>query len=125
MARAFVVSERQPDTTWKPTVAFLATPTRLDAKALPGDARRSAWLAAILAGAQKGAGTWEQWVDEGVNGIANGHDLWAVEVEPELTLEALYQREVLGMTPTPMSPPSLTPSTEVPELGGYRKVKPQ
>lgn len=124
MARAIVVSERQPDASWKPTVVFLATRARVDAKALPGDTRRDAWLTMKLATIRRGSGDWEAWVDEGLYGMANGHDTWAEEVEPELTVEALYQREVLGTTPRSLAPEALQPATSIPDgLGGYRKLR--
>lgn len=131
MARALVYLERQSDTSWKPTCVFLGTPTRVDARALPGDSRRDAWLAAQLAqrslpiGADGADGDWEDWIGRAVSMFANGHDSWAIEVEPEVTVERLFTREVLGAKPRTMAPPNLRPSDVPPEdLGGYKKVRP-
>ncbi len=133
MARALVTQERQPDGGWKPTIVWLATRDGIEAKALPGDARRENWKNAILSDAKRPrrdpfsneTGTWEDWIDWAANALANGHDSWAIEVEPELTLKALYEREILQVEPSPMTPPNLRPSTVVPEgLGGYKKVEP-
>lgn len=134
MPRALVTFERTPTGTWRPTAVWLATARKVEAKALPGDPRRTNWTNAILRDAQQPRtdpfsetqGTWEDWIEWAKGALANGHDSWAVEVEPEMTIDALYQREILDTTPTPMTVPNLRPSTEVPtNLGGYRKVEPQ
>lgn len=131
MARALVYNERQSDGGWRPTAVFLGTPARIDARALPGDARRDAWLAAQLAQSSKPVlpdgsdGTWEDWIGKAVDMFANGHDSWAIEVVPELTVERLFVREVLDAKPRSMTPPNLRPSEEPPaDLGGYKTVKP-
>ena len=133
MARALVTFERTGDGGWRPAAVWLASKDRLEAKALPGDSRRENWKNALLRDAQRPRpnnmseerGTWEDWIDWALNALANGHDSWAIEVEPELTLKALYEREILQVEPQPMTPPNLRPSTEVPEgLSGYRKVEP-
>jgi hypothetical protein len=70
-------------------------------------------------------GTWEDWVGWAANAFSNGHDSWAIEVEPELTLDALYEREVLNTTPTPITQPDVQPQTIVPtDFGGYKRVRP-
>lgn len=125
MARAMVISERQGDTSWKPTVVVLATRVRLDARALSGDTRRDAWVANMLDIAKRAPGqSWEDWIDAGVYAYANGHDLWADEVEPETTIAALFQREILGAEPAPITPPGVQPSDTLPELGDFEKVIP-
>lgn len=115
-------------------MVWLATRDRIEAKELPGDARRTNWKNAILRdasrprrdGMSEERGTWEDWIDWALNALANGHTSWAVEVVPELTIKALYEREILDVTPTPMTTPNLRPSTEVPTgLAGYRKVEPK
>lgn len=134
MPRALVSFERRPDGGWRPTTVWLATARKVEAKALPGDARRQNWMNAILRDAvvprtdpfAEETGTWEDWIEWAKNALANGHDTWAVEVEPELTVDALYQREILDTTPKPMTAPNLRPSAEIPQnLGGYRKVEPR
>lgn len=131
MARALVYLERQADTGFKPTAVFLGTPARVDAKALPGDSRRDAWVAAQLEQRSLPVmndgtdGTWEDWIGKAVDMFANGHDSWAIEVTPEVTVERLYTREVLGAKPRAMAPDNLRPSDEPPaDLGGYKKVRP-
>ena len=134
MARALVTYERTPDGGFKPTIVWLATRNLIEAKELPGDARRTNYKNAILKDAQRPRrdpfsqerGTWEDWIDWAMNALGNGHTTWAIEVEPELTVKALYEREILNVEPTPMSPPNLRPATVIPEdLGGYRKVEPR
>lgn len=134
MARALVTYERQADGGFKPTIVWLATRDRIEAKELPGDANRTNYKNAILKDAQRPRrdpnsaerGTWEDWIDWAADALGNGHTSWAIEVEPELTVKALYEREILNITPAPMTPPNLRPSTEVPEgLSGYRKVEPR
>jgi hypothetical protein len=94
--------ERQADASWLPTTVILATPRRLQGKVLPGDPNRVALLARILQNAlppridddTEERGDYEDWIDWGVHNLANGHTSWATEVKPEMTVDALYQREV-------------------------------
>jgi len=46
--RAMLLFERQADASWLPTTVILATPKRLQGKALPGSADRDARLAMLL-----------------------------------------------------------------------------
>jgi len=102
MARAMLLFERQSDASWLPTTVILATPKRLQGKALPGSPDRDARLAMLLKDARpprindqtKERGTYEDWITWGVYNLANGHTSWATEVKPEMTVDALYQREV-------------------------------
>ena len=102
MARALLLFERQADASWLPTTVILATPKRLQGKALPGDPNRDARLASILTNAlaprvndqTEERGDYEDWITWGVHNLANGHTSWATEVKPEMTVDALYQREV-------------------------------
>lgn len=131
MARALVTYERQADGGWRPTVAWLGTPKRLDARALPGDGARDAWMAGVLAQAHPPyldsgeQGTWEDWIGWALNALANAHDTWATEVQPAPTVDAIYVREILEAPAQRLSPARIEPSAVVPEgLEGYRKVKP-
>ena len=51
MARAMLIFERQNDTSWVPTIVILATPKRLQGRALPGNPDRDARLARYLSDA--------------------------------------------------------------------------
>jgi hypothetical protein len=109
--------ERQADTSWLPTTVILATPKRLQGKCLPGSPDRDARLASILQNAlpprvndfTEERGTFEDWISWGTYNLANGHTTWATEIKPEITMDALYQREVLDAvradTPADLSPP--------------------
>ena len=105
MSRAMLLFERQADASWLPTTVILATPKRLQGKALPGNADRDARLARILTDSlppwvndqTEERGTYEDWIDWGVYNLANGHTTWATEVVSEVTVDALYQREVLDV----------------------------
>lgn len=135
MARALVVHERTPDGGWRPVTVFLGVPNRLMGRTLPGSASRSAGLAYILAnavrpnldesGVTNQPGSWEDWIGGARNTLANGHDSWATEVDPELTIEALYKREVVGGSVTIATPDNIKPTDLVPDLGGYKTVRPR
>jgi hypothetical protein len=94
--------ERQSDASWLPTTVILATPKRLQGKCLPGDPNRDARLASILQNAlpprindqTEVRGDFEDWITWGVYNLANGHTTWATEIKPEVSVDALYQREV-------------------------------
>ena len=133
MSRAMLLFERQADASWLPTTVILATPKRLQGKCLPGSPDRDARLARILTDAlpprlnddNEERGTFEDWISWGTYNLANGHTTWATEITPEITVDALYQREVLDVVPKPITRPELQPTTEAPlNLGGYRKVHP-
>lgn len=141
MSRACVRFARQDDGSWKPVTVFLGTTRALQGKTLPGDPDRSGWLDAILASAEPPLlsddgsaerGTFEDWIGWAVGddargwpgALGNGHDTWVVEVKPELSIDQLYQREVLGNEPQGITRPELRPTTEPPtDLGGYKKVR--
>jgi hypothetical protein len=116
VARAMVQFERQADGTWMPWIVLLATPKRLQGKALPGDDNRDARLDRYLTGAipprmndnDETRGTMEDWIGWAVGdrthdwsgALANGHTTWATEVTPTVTVDDLYQREVLDAVQT-------------------------
>lgn len=105
MARALLLFERQADASWLPTTVILATPKRLQGKCLPGDLNRDARLASIVTNAlpprpndsTEARGDYEDWVDWARDAFANGHTSWATEVKPEITVDELFQREVLDV----------------------------
>lgn len=131
MARAMVTFERQADGGWKPTIVWLVTRHGIEAKDLPGDANRRNYKMTVLKDAQRPRrdpdsverGTWEDWVDWALNALGNGYTSWAIEVEPEPTVRALYEREILDVTPTPnRTPPG--PSSRVPEGNQRPRMSP-
>jgi hypothetical protein len=104
--RAMLLFERQADASWLPTTVILATPKRLQGKALPGSPDRDARLARILSDAlppriddqTEERGTFEDWITWGVYNLANGHTTWTTEVRPEITVEEVFEREVSSRT---------------------------
>lgn len=133
MAKAMLLCERQPDGEFKPVTVFLAVKNRLQMKTLPGSARRDAFVARVTAnpGPDKDPQTGqprsvEAWLENfALDAYSNGHATWTVMVEPTLTIDELYQREVLGIEPKRIVRPELQPTTEAPTtLGGRKKVKP-
>lgn len=127
MARAAVWLNRiGPE--WRKVGVFLATPRLLTGRALPGDADRQRWFESILDGATRPdrepyrpeRGTWEDWIEIALDAFSNGHDSMMVEVEPELSVDMLYDREVLGIAPRLQSPENLRPATDAPRLGGRK-----
>ncbi len=105
MARAMLLFERQADASWLPTTVILATPKRLDGRALPGSPDRDARLARILRDAlpprindqTEERGTFEDWISWGTYNLANGMTTWATEIKPEGTVDTLYEREVANV----------------------------
>jgi hypothetical protein len=103
MPRAMLLFERQADASWLPTTVILATPKRLQGKCLPGSPDRDARLTSILQSAipprindqTEERGTYEDWIARAVYNLANGHTAWSTEIKPEITVDALYRREVL------------------------------
>src|ERR1035437_5363729 len=94
--------ERQADASWLPTTVILATPKRLDGRALPGSPDRDARLAMLLRDAlpprindqTEERGTFEDWISWGTYNLANGMTTWATEIKPEGAVDTLYEREV-------------------------------
>ena len=119
MPRAMLLFERQADASWLPTTVILATPKRLQAKCLPGSPDRNARLARILTDAlpprlnehTEERGTFLNWVDWAINALANGHTTWATEVVPEVTVDVLFQREVVDVAPSGRRPNDVQTST--------------
>lgn len=113
---------------WRKVGVFLATPRMLLGRALPGDADRARWFESILDGASRPDreayspehGSWEDWIEVALDGFSNGHDSMMVEVEPELTVDMLYEREVLAITPTMQTRPDIRATEDVPRLGGRK-----
>ena len=67
-------------------------------------------------------GSWEDWIGWAAGALANGHDTWASEVAPELTVEQLYDREILKRAPRELGGPrELRPSASVPD--GPRRLQ--
>jgi hypothetical protein len=108
VARAMLLFERQADASWLPTTVILATKKGLQGKCLPGSPDRDARLARILADAlpprinvqTEERGTFEDWISWGTYNLANGMTTWASEIKPEVSVDALYQREVADVVPS-------------------------
>lgn len=130
MARALVWMSRTGTGDWRPVGVFLATPRRLDARALPGDVTRTQRFQTILADAQRpqrepynpARGTWEDWIGWALDQLSNGHTTMMVEVEPERSADALYRREVLGADPS-VGSPEFQATTDIPPLSGAKAAK--
>lgn len=128
MSRALVWQNRTSTGGWRSVGVFLATPRRLDGRALPGDTERARWFETIINDAQRPAlepynpqrGTWEDWIEWALSALSNGHDSMMTEVEPEPTADMLYQREVLGITPTIQTPSQYRPTSDIPPLTGRK-----
>lgn len=138
MARALLFHERQSDSSWKTVAAAVCTEKRIDMKVLPGSARRDAFLRGIVPkqppfkdglGLSLERGTFEDWATYALASLSNGHDTWVTEVEPVMAtgrlsvVAATYGQYVLGSVDQPA--PSARPTDDVPELSGYRKVRPK
>ncbi len=135
MAKALLVHERIPGGRWQPVGVFLGTTNRLDYRMLPGSSGRDMWARMTVANASpplKGdvweteeRGTWEDWVVWASDALTNGHDMWCTVVEPEGSLDATFERYVLLVDEPEMTPKEFrAPSGGIPELGGYKKVRP-
>ena len=80
MSRAMLLFERQGDASWLPTTVILATPKRLQGRALAGNPNRDARLASILSDAlplrindfTEERGTCEDWVEWALDELVNG-----------------------------------------------------
>src|ERR1035437_9467250 len=126
MCRAMLLFERQADASWLPTTVILATPKRLQGKALPGSPDRDARLARILTDAlppriddqTEERGTFEDWITWGTYNLANGMTTWATEIKPEGTVDTLYEREVANAVASlPHPAEAIEPDPVVEESG--------
>jgi hypothetical protein len=102
MSRAAVQLQRKADGDWRPVGVWLGTRTNLQSRFLPGMglddfARRVHQHSRPPLVAPDVRGTWEDWIEWALEGLSNGHDLHIVGVEPELTVDELYARDVLGL----------------------------
>lgn len=133
MSRLAIIHERTPGGEWAPVGVVLGTRQRLDYRFLPDQSGWIGWAENAMVnsappykdgtGLSPARGTWEDWVVWAVGAFSNGHDAWLTLVEtPEPTVEANYEKYVLGAKPN-LSPPPLRPAAdEIPELGGFRKI---
>jgi hypothetical protein len=127
MARALLLFERRADSTGMPTIVILATPERLQGRALPGNPDRDARLARYLSDAlpprinddTEERGTYEDWITWALNACANGMTSWATEVVPTATVDELFQREVLDAIPAaaPVEEPEPDRADQTAEVG--------
>jgi hypothetical protein len=103
--KALLVFELQ-GSTYKAVTVFQATPGRLFGMTLPGGRFREENVAAIIATAKPPMihghagqlGTMEDWIEWALNAMFNGYKTTA-RVEPERTIQMLYEREVLNVEP--------------------------
>ncbi len=123
--------ERGDNTEFVPVGVWLATSKRLQARMLPGSAARDAFMKYVLSDASRPKigfsnvkGTWEDWIDWAVWSLTDGHIRFMTEVVPEVNIERLYARAVLGETVMgPLSDQKFTPTIEAPALGGYKATE--
>jgi len=131
-SRAMLVHVRQPRSVWKPVGVFLGTPNRLDYRMLPGEALDdwAAYLAANslpppIAEYSEVRGNWADWIGASVDAFTNGHDMWCTEIPPEVTLDATYEKYVLLVDEPVLTPKEFIPTAnDIPDLSGYKKVRP-
>lgn len=113
MARALVCFEVDDDGHYQPVAVVLATPTAIESRWLPGDARRTDRFSSFLADAvpllvaeddETQGRSFEVWIDWAIGRgdrfpgrWTNGHTSWAIEVAPGSTVDALFAREVLDV----------------------------
>lgn len=113
----------------------LGTSNRLDFRFLPGMPGWQRWAENITenanppfldgTGHDPARGTWEDWIPWAVGAFSNGHDTWVTMIEdPEPTVLANYEKYVLGATPTPLTAEPVRATDDLPELGGFKKVRP-
>jgi ADP-ribosylglycohydrolase len=130
VARAMLLFERQADASLLPTTVILATPKRLDGRALPGSPNRDARLSSILQNAlpprindlTEERGTFEDWIGWAINHLANGMTTWATEIKPEGTVDTLYEREVANVVASLPRPQAIEPDP-VGEASGIELVE--
>ena len=128
MARAAIQWLRQSDGDWKAVGVWLGTKTTLQSRFDPAAGLQD-FVQRIHEGATPPStpggppGTWEDWIGRALDGLSNGHDLMVSEVDPEVTVDELYAREVLELPPAQRAGfklagiPNLT-SLPVPDLTG-------
>ena len=129
-SRAAVQFLRQPDGGWLPVGVWLGTITTLQSRFLP-DAGMDDFARRIHEYARPPRldngtiGSFCDWIGWALDGLSNGHDLFVVGVQPEMTVDDLYAREVLKMSPTQAKRqgrlkgvPSVTTLEEMPPLEG-------
>ena len=128
MARAMVQEDRDDKGDFRPVGVWLATSKRIQARMLPGSASRDIYMQYVLDDASRPTinftnvkGTWEDWIEWATWSLSDMQFHRMTEVQPEVTLDRLYAREVLGETvPGPAFDQKFVPTTEVPALGGYK-----
>lgn len=121
--------ERGDDREFAPVGVWLATTKRLQARMLPGSASRDAFMRYVLSDAQRPKVSfsneklgWPDWIEWAVWSLSDGHIRMMTEVEPTVTLDQLYAREVLGeRKPAPLYDPKHQPTPDVPDLKGFGK----
>lgn len=134
MARLAIVHSRTAQGNWRPVGVVLGTPARLDFQFLPGQTGWQRWAEQAMTsasppfkdgtGVNPERGTWEDWIPWAVDAFTNGHDAWLTLItEPEPLLEGNYRKYVLGVAPEAPSPVIREPG-DIPELGGFEKVRP-
>lgn len=96
MARCAVQYRLDHRGEFRPVGVWLATLKALQSRFIPG--RLDEWVGTVYREARLATGeTWESWLDHALLAFSNGHDLHAVEVPPELTVDLAYARYVLGL----------------------------
>lgn len=129
MSKALVQMERNSAGVFVPVGVWQATPKRLSGRMLPGSVGRDNFYAMVMNDATRptlgpyttARGTWEDWIDWASWSLYDGQTRQMIEVTPEVTIDQLYDREVLGIMPTRLSPQKLRPQLVAPDtLHGYK-----
>lgn len=96
---------------------------------LPGDIGRDNFMKMVLSDAHRPTlgpytttrGTWEDWIEWAAWSLYDGQIRQMLEVAPGLTVDQLYDREVIGIMPKQLSPEKVRPQTVAPDtLHGYK-----
>lgn len=96
---------------------------------LPGDVGRDNFMAMVLSDAHRPTlgpytaklGSWEDWIEWAAWSLYDGQVRQMLEVPPEVTIDQLYDREVLGIMPTRLSPERVRPQMVAPDtLHGFK-----
>lgn len=125
MSRALIQWRRTPDgDDWEPCGVWLCTVGSIQSRHIPGNAALDDFFRRTHAYARRPyrsvmeqgrSGTWEDWADWALDALSDGHGRMVTEVEPALSVDALYAREVTGGTAPPVAPVPFTTTMEVPD----------
>lgn len=124
MAYAVVQKSRGPFG-WEKVGVWMAVPRLVQYRVVAGDPALVTFAEAVMEAASLPEDrSWVTWLEEqALERWSNGHDRAFLPVEPEATIERLFEREVLGRDPATILSPELRPTTEAPTgLGGWKQI---